>query len=230
MLLRDEPQQIQRLSAVERLISDKLVELNETIELRREGNVSGAIAVVRSDRGKAAMDRIRALITEMSAVERRRIDELDAGWQSAVRKSTQYTWGGSVLLLLLIVGAASMTSRDYRARETQVWLRTGMMGLSSRMQGDQNLSSLGDNVLSFLATYLRAEVGALYMREGSGQFRRVATHALPANANLEDIVRPGDGLLGQVVKRKTARCTCRKCRRIIFPWCRAWAGARRGNC
>jgi signal transduction histidine kinase/CHASE3 domain sensor protein/DNA-binding response OmpR family regulator len=199
-LLNDRRDQLQRLSALESLIAEKLNELTETIELRRRGDVSEAISMVRTDRGKAAMDRIRALIAEMSNEERRLIDELQTAWNSAVRMSTLYTWAGSALLLLLIIGAAGMASRDYRARETQVWLRTGMMGLSTSMQGDQNLSTLGENILSYLAKYLRAEVGALYMRETSGQFRRITTHAIPASENIDEIVRPGDGLLGQVAK------------------------------
>ena len=51
-------------------------------------------------------------------------------------------------------------SRDYRSRETQVWLRTGQMRLSQRIQGEQRLDTLGGNVLEFLAHYLDAQYPA----------------------------------------------------------------------
>ena len=64
-------------------------------------------------------------------------------------------------------------SRDYRARGVQAWLRTGQMGLASRMQGEQRLETLGDNVLQFLAEYLSAQVGTVYVSDYDGSFRRV---------------------------------------------------------
>ena len=45
-------------------VSDKLNELQTTIDLRRAGNLSEALAVVRTDRGRIAMDRIRGLESE----------------------------------------------------------------------------------------------------------------------------------------------------------------------
>jgi len=50
-------------------VTDKLDELAETIALQRSGDVEGALNVVRTDRGKAAMDEARALfdgVIEMS--------------------------------------------------------------------------------------------------------------------------------------------------------------------
>jgi CheY-like chemotaxis protein/signal transduction histidine kinase len=75
------------------------------------------------------------------------------------------------------------------------------MGLSEQMQGDQTLEKLGNNLLGFLAGFLEAQVGAVYMAE-AGQYRRFAGFALPA-LGLETI-RPGDGLVGQAARDKRA--------------------------
>lgn len=58
--------QIDQLQAA---ISDKFGELGEVIKLYRDGNLDGALAVIRTDRGKAAMDRIREIITEVRRAE-----------------------------------------------------------------------------------------------------------------------------------------------------------------
>ncbi|HET8882135.1 MAG TPA: response regulator, partial [Solimonas sp.] len=102
-----------------------------------------------------------------------------------------------------IIVAALMTSRDYLARERYSWVRAGQSGLSARIQGEQRLETLGDNVLEFLAQFMGARAGAIYLREGDGRFRRFSGYALAADAG-DALIRPGDGLLGQAAKERRA--------------------------
>jgi signal transduction histidine kinase/CheY-like chemotaxis protein/CHASE3 domain sensor protein len=201
-LVSDNPQQLKRLDALDVAIQTKKAELEQTVALRREGKVAEAIAVVRTDRGKAAMDSIRALVRDVQTTER----QLLAQRQSQLDASTQLTWmimlGGSGLLLVLIGGAGVMTSADFRARQTQAWLRTGQARFAAKIQGEQRLQMLGENVLSFLAEYLGAQVGAVYIVDGDGVFHRFAAYALPPEP--DRAVRPGDGLLGQAAKENRA--------------------------
>jgi CHASE3 domain sensor protein len=48
------------LDVLESIAAQKMSELSETINVRHAGQVDAALAVVRSDRGKNYMDRIRA--------------------------------------------------------------------------------------------------------------------------------------------------------------------------
>src|ERR1700735_1748198 len=73
------------------------------------------------------------------------------------------------------------------------------MGLGERIQGDQTLEMMGNNVVSFLAPYLGAQVGAIYIAEGPDRFRRFAGYALQPNLPNESI-RRGDTLIGQAVR------------------------------
>ena len=57
------------------LISQKLAELNETIELRRNTGFAAAQQVVKTDRGKIIMDRIRVLSEEMKQQENERLKQ-----------------------------------------------------------------------------------------------------------------------------------------------------------
>jgi CheY-like chemotaxis protein len=196
-LVEGDPVQLQRLKNLEQEVKDKLLELDQTIALRQKGETSAALSVVRSDRGKAHMDRIRQLATTMAASERGALTQRQDDWQHAEFISSAVTFGGSSLLLLLIGAAAILTSRDYRGRRTQVWLRTGQMAFGQRIQGEQRLERLGEHVLSFLGSYLGAKVGALYIAEGAGVFRRFAGYAMAAGS---DVVRAGDGLLGQAAR------------------------------
>ena len=198
-LVAGDPVQEQRLINLEQTVKDKLAELDQTIALRTKGDTTAALTLVRTDRGKDLMDRIRQLVTTLEASERASLTTRQDEWSQAEFVSSSVTFGGSVLLLALIGGAAVLTSRDYRARQTQVWLRSGQMAFAQRIQGEQRLERLGDHVLSFLASFLGAKVGALYMCEGVGIFRRFAGYALATGPD-GDIVRTGNGMMGQAAK------------------------------
>jgi CheY-like chemotaxis protein/signal transduction histidine kinase/CHASE3 domain sensor protein len=189
----------QRMEALERLSAEKLQELAETIALRRAGDAAGALAIVRSDRGKSVMDRIRAAVGELERDERSLLNARQDQWTAAVRLSSLVTGGGSALLLILIASAAVMTSRDYQAREREAWLRAGRVDFGEKIQGEQRLEHLGEGVLAFLARWLNASVGAVYIGEPDGRFRRVAGYAIPPGSG-DEVLRPGDGLLGQAAK------------------------------
>ncbi|MGH9142528.1 MAG: response regulator, partial [Vicinamibacterales bacterium] len=203
--LRDEmaasPAQQRRVEALEQLSAAKLETIEQAIALKRAGDADGALAIVRTDRGKAAMDRFRALTTETENEERAALNGFQGQWQAAISASSNVTIGGSALLLALLGAGAILMSRDYRSRETEAWLRAGHAGLSQRIQGEQRLDALGDHVLQFLAEYLDARVGAVFVAESDGGFHRVAGYALAPDVAA---VRPGDGLLGQAAKENRA--------------------------
>jgi CheY-like chemotaxis protein len=81
-------------------------------------------------------------------------------------------------------------------------MRLGQMGLSEQLQGDQTLDNLGSNLLGFLASFLEAQVGAVYIAEG-GAYRRFAGYAIAADGGVAS-VRAGDGLVGQAARDNRA--------------------------
>jgi len=198
-LLVNRPEQARRLDALESLANLKMTELESTVAARRAGHTEASLAVVRTDRGKIYMDRIRDAVSDMEGIEQQLIERSGRESENAATISLAVTWGGSGLLLFLIAGAAVVASRDFRTRQGQAWIRSGQMGLSEQMQGDQTLDKLGNNLLGFLAGFLEAQVGAVYMAE-AGQYRRFAGFALPAQGL--ETVRPGDGLVGQAARDK----------------------------
>ena len=194
----DNPLQRGRLVALNSLATDKMSELAKTIALRRAGQADAAVSEVQTDRGKILMDRIRGLVDDMEVSERQVIALRTAEWAEAANLSFIVTVGGSVVLLILIGVAAVLASRDHRARQRELWLRTGQMGLSDMLQGDQPLDRLGNNIMGYLADYVGAQVGAIFIAE-AGHYRRFGGVALPAGAEV-DVIRPGDGLAGQAAK------------------------------
>lgn len=81
----------------------------------------------------------------------------------------------------------------------QEWLQAGEVGLSQTMSGELALDQLGDNILRYLAEYLGAAAGVIFMQNGAG-YARKATYAMPSGASIPDVVDVGDGLIGQAIK------------------------------
>ncbi|HEX3477478.1 MAG TPA: response regulator [Kofleriaceae bacterium] len=195
-LTRDSPAQQRRLEVVAPMVDTKLAELRETIELRRAGDAAGAIAVVQSDRGKAAMDRLRDAVDAMLMREQALLAERTDEWEAAVQWSSYVMLGGVAVVLGMIGLIGVLASRDFRAVEAEAWSRRVQLALSAELQGDHRLASIGDQALRRLVDALGARVGAIYAVEGD-QLRRIAGHAVAPGT---DAVRAGDGLTGQAAR------------------------------
>jgi signal transduction histidine kinase/DNA-binding response OmpR family regulator/CHASE3 domain sensor protein len=184
-LVADDPSQARRLERLEILSTEKLAELKDTIELRRANRTDAALLVVKENHGKDLMDRMRVIVDEMKAAERLQLEQRTSDWEAAAARSILVTSLGSALLLFLIVGAAFMTSKDFREQQVQSWLRAGQSDLGLRLQGEKSIETLGDEVVRFLATYLGARLAAVYVERVPGVLKRIGGYALPTGIDPE---------------------------------------------
>jgi CHASE3 domain sensor protein len=199
-LTEGNPRQASALDRLEQLMAEKLVEMEQTIALYRGGKGAEALALVRTDRGKAAMDAARQAVSELDQEERTLLAAREENWNRAVEISFWVSLGGSGMLLVLIVAASVMASRDHRAKQSIAWVRAGQVRMAVRIQGEQRLEQLGENVLDFLARYLQAQVGAIYIAEEVGTFRRFAGYALAPDMEAATL-RSGQTLLGEAARQ-----------------------------
>jgi CheY-like chemotaxis protein/CHASE3 domain sensor protein len=182
-LVLDNPKQLERLDTIVRLGAQKMTELRETIQLRRDGRPNDAIDVMRTDRGRRVMDTLRTAIAEMQETESQILAERTKAWQAAASASTFVIVVGSLLLLVLIGAAAMMSARDFRAQRSLTWLGTAHSGLATAMQRLEDTQALGDKVAAYLSETLQASVGAIYFARTGGELERVGGFALPGSAS-----------------------------------------------
>ena len=135
----ENPDEAEHVATLERLTNKKMAELARTIELQRVGNQGAALELVRSDRGRELMDQIRSLTSDMEQSQKVVLDARTRAWEESVQQSALVTWGGSGLLLFLVIAAAMMSSKDFRTQRIQEWLQTGQAELSALLQGEQNV-------------------------------------------------------------------------------------------
>jgi signal transduction histidine kinase/DNA-binding response OmpR family regulator/CHASE3 domain sensor protein len=197
-LTRDNQKQQDRIGPLKRHVDAKLAELKQTIDLRRTQGAEAALAVVATDRGKVEMDTIRTQLAAMDQEEadlrEKRLAEMSDAYKTALVSGILSCLLG--IVLTAIVGY--LIRRTALARQRQEWLQSGQVGLGSAMLGDQRTEQLGDNILQFLARYLDAHAGAVFVGGGDA-YRRMSTYGVPAGANIPERFTPKEGLLGQAV-------------------------------
>ena len=119
------------------------------------------------------------------------------------------------MLLALIFLSAALTAREYRIKASQSWVSAGISGLGQRIQGDHRLEDIGQLALEYLATYLKAHVGAGYVADCNGGFSLFGGYALPRERLAEKLLRD-EGWWGRLRARASC-CMCAMCRRTICP-------------
>ncbi len=107
--------------------------------------------------------------------------------------------GLGILTAWILAAAGYLYIRNRVAIRQYGWVQQGQVGLAERMGGEQGVEQLSQAVLGYLAPYLDADAGAMFVREGQ-DFRRTAAYGTPADAPLPEGFGPGDGLLGQAVQ------------------------------
>ncbi|MDF1504703.1 diguanylate cyclase [Roseisolibacter sp. H3M3-2] len=124
-LTRDNATQARRLDVLERLVPRRLDGLAQTVALARAGRRDSALAVVRTRRGQAESDQIRALFDDFQADEQRllraRLDAREAHGRAALRETllalalAVATAGWSVVLLGRLVRRQASSRERLRA-------------------------------------------------------------------------------------------------------------------
>ena len=97
-----------------------------------------------------------------------------------------------------------MTGSLRRFREEEQlnqWLKTGLIEVDGLLRGDQPFAQLTGRVLNFLAGYLEAGAGALYIfRHQDQQLELAASYAAAGRNQPAQRIALGQGLVGQAAK------------------------------
>lgn len=86
--------------------------------------------------------------------------------------------------------------------EQQNWLKTGLADLGDVMRGEQDMADLGRNVITWLAEYLKAQIGAIYLTDKQGFSRPLGGYG--CRIENDDLMKfnAGEGLVGQTALEK----------------------------
>lgn len=114
------PETEDRLRILEGLIAEKLSELDKTVGYARTGSVDAALEVVRTNAGKATMDRLHVQLGALSAAQRHRREEAFAAAEKA--ESRQIPLLLAMWATLILLAFAGVRGERRRA-EAEVMAR-----------------------------------------------------------------------------------------------------------
>jgi len=119
----------------------------------------------------------------------------------------------------MLHGLREMTEEN----ERQDWFKTGQARLNDRMRGEQDPAALGRGIITFLAEYLNARIGAVYIVGDNHRLRLLGTYAFKRRKNFSNEFEFGEGLVGQAALRSPT------CLTTILRSVRVLARPRRGT-
>ena len=141
-LTSDDPLQQNRLAVLEPLVADKMAELKETVDLRSSKGLDAAMQIVRTNRGKAEMDDIRKIVSDMRAEEDRLLKSRNEIENDGAKSTMAVILYGVPLAFVLVVLVGYAITKS----------------ISSELAG--SISQLSSMSSQILATTSQAAAGA----------------------------------------------------------------------
>ncbi len=86
--------------------------------------------------------------------------------------------------------------------DQETWLKQGAAELDNLLRGDLPLDKICTTVLTFMAQFLKEQVGIIYVHDGQGLYTYMAGYAFQPGKKFQKSYKQGEGLLGQAVQEK----------------------------
>jgi PAS domain S-box-containing protein len=139
-----------RLSDLQKLLAEKLEELEKTIALRNAKGLGAALAVVQTDRGQELMERIRTVCTEIgeSVTERLRLQQEQAARSAANLRFFSVFGSGALLSLLLLAHVVIRRATGRQQMLIQALTEQKRRIAQARDIFETTLRSIGDAVIA----------------------------------------------------------------------------------
>jgi len=194
---RDRPAQAQRVASLDPLIGEKLQELNLTIELLRTENYYAAIDVVKADRGRVLMGKIRTISAEIIAVTNARQALYSQQARSSENLVGQISILGGASLFILLLGANISIQGGVARRQALISrLQQSERRLEESAHAADAANQAKSTFLSTMSHEIRTPMNAIL---GYAQLMsRDPRLGVEAKANLAIIARSGDHLLALI--------------------------------
>lgn len=86
--------------------------------------------------------------------------------------------------------------------KNQSWIKTGEVELSEKIRGEQDILSLSTNTITYIAKYLKAQVGVVYIKSKDDTFNLSGSYACDRGENVIKEIKLGEGIIGQAALEK----------------------------
>ncbi|QIH37504.1 response regulator [Flavobacterium sp. Sr18] len=203
-LTKDNSTQQKNIEELTKQFKLRLENLNKGITLRKN-NFEQARTFVASREGKQIQDEIRKTIEKAQEVERTLLAQRV---QESQNDASKFNFVFAVLLLvigMILIAVYTIIATNLKAlkkSESETagknWLLTGNAELNEKLIGDQNIIQLANSTISFLCTYMKANIGAVYLfNEKDNTLKLTGKFAFSSAKDTTEIFKLNEGLIGQ---------------------------------
>ncbi|MFV5687897.1 response regulator [Flavobacterium sp. ZT3R25] len=203
-LTKDNPNQQKNIEELAKQLKMRFDNLNKCIVLRKK-DFEKAREFVASGEGKQLQNDIRKTIDKAQESE---LTLLAERIQISENDASKFNIVFAVLLLIIVmilIVVYTIVAENLKALKSSEsenanknWLLTGNSELNEKLIGDQSITQLANNTISFLCTYLKANIGAVYLLNDtentlilSGKF------AFSSAKDTKENFKLNEGLIGQ---------------------------------
>lgn len=138
-LTRDDTVQQAYFARLDKLVAEKMSEVGETIDLRKNQGFDAASRLVRTNAGKNMMDRIRDVVSSMLDQEAQVYNQRQALSTRESRALTASSLLGILLALLIVLASGLLLARQYRRLErTEAQLQESEQRFRTLVEGVQD--------------------------------------------------------------------------------------------
>ena len=200
----DNPIQQNNIEELSNEVKMRFDNLEKCIALRRI-DYEKVRQFVTSGEGKQIQDEIRNIINKAQETESMLLSQRI---QASDDEASKFNFVFVILLLiisLILIVIYNIVSTNLKAlkasqleNDSKNWFLLGNAALNEKLLGTQNITELANNTISFLCTYLKANIGAVYLLDEtenslvlSGKF------AFTPAINTKEYFKLNEGLIGQ---------------------------------
>ena len=81
-------------------------------------------------------------------------------------------------------------------------IKTGQSELNEKLRGEQDIISLGNNIIGYISNYLNCQIGLIYIKDEENGYNVMASYAFDSKDNISSKINLGEGLIGQCALEK----------------------------
>ena len=206
-LTEDNPVQQKNIEELKKPVEEVLNLRDQLINVRKV-NVDSARKMISMNTEKLLQDDVRRIIKNCKEIENKLLVERS-------KRSEEDASNFNVIFIILLLVISIVLISVYFIINTNLralkkaelesadknWLLTGNFELNEKARGEREAGELAQSIIDQVCTYLKAQIGVIYLFE-NGLLTQAGSYAFHYRKKNTNIIRPGEGLVGQAAREK----------------------------
>ncbi|MCW3116317.1 MAG: response regulator [Chitinophagaceae bacterium] len=217
-LIREYLQKLKTLTADNSVQQQNIQALQKQLDIQskyfenlvavRKNDFEKARLIISAGDGKRIQDEIRRMVANSKEIENELLVQRKKTSEEDARNFNLIFIMLLVVIAVVLISVYFIINTNLRALKKaeqesadKNWLLSGSFELNEKTRGERQTGELAQAVIDQLCTYLKAQVGVIYLFE-NGQLHLSGSYAFQFRKQNVSVIKPGEGLVGQAALEK----------------------------